>query len=207
MNLFVLSTSCALLYVTSFAALSGDWNSKTIGSDATGSATITDTNVTVQASGRDIGKLADEMHFIYSPAQGDIELVTRVSALEETNPWAKAGLMIRATLQEGSRNVYLCATAQHGLCWQCRWEDEGKTLQDRETADSTFPNTWIKLVRKGKQCAAFFSNDGKNWQPLGEPQELDLPETYLIGLAVTSHVEGVFTTARFDNLSLMPKKK
>src|SRR5207247_2152544 len=52
---------------------------------------------TVSASGVDIFTAPDTFRFLHRTISGDVTLVTRVAGLQNTDPWAKAGLMIRET--------------------------------------------------------------------------------------------------------------
>jgi len=47
------------------------------------------------------------------------------------------------------------------------------------------PNAWIRLRRTGNTFRAYTSTDGENWTQRGET-EFDLPETILVGIAVTT---------------------
>src|SRR3954471_19709494 len=60
---------------------------------------------TVTGSGADIWGTADEFHYVYFSINGDMELVARVTGVDFTDGWAKAGLMARENLNANSRNV------------------------------------------------------------------------------------------------------
>src|SRR5207244_13432816 len=57
--------------------------------------------------GGDIWGKADGMQFASQPLAGDGSIVARVSGLHNTNPWARAGVMVRATLAGNSRQTVL----------------------------------------------------------------------------------------------------
>ena len=48
-------------------------------------------------SGEDIQGTADEFRYVYQTATGNCEIKARVTGVGNTNPWAKAGVMIRET--------------------------------------------------------------------------------------------------------------
>jgi regulation of enolase protein 1 (concanavalin A-like superfamily) len=64
---------------------------------------------------------------------------------------------------------------------------------------TSFP-IWLKLTRSGTVVTAWASSDGANWTNLTQAS-LDISSDALIGIAVTSHVRGVLTTATFDSIS------
>src|SRR5947207_15387252 len=117
----------ALLVTAAFAIFSqiisaSDWQKTDIGAvSAPGSATTDDrSGFVVRGSGDDIWNTADEFHFVYVPAQGDLEIMGRVLSLQNTDPWAKAGLMVRESFAANSRNamVILTPANQSGLQWR-----------------------------------------------------------------------------------------
>ncbi|MBE7503964.1 MAG: tandem-95 repeat protein [Verrucomicrobiales bacterium] len=61
----------------------------------------------VQAAGEDIGLSADQGYFLYQTLSGDGEIIARVTSLEPTHPNAKAGVMIRDTLNASAPMVFI----------------------------------------------------------------------------------------------------
>ena len=57
--------------------------------------------------GTDIYGTADQGRFVYKQLTGDGSIIARVDSVANTNPWAKAGVMIRATLDAGSAYAFL----------------------------------------------------------------------------------------------------
>src|SRR4051812_3763873 len=79
------------------------WQNTDIGAvGILGSATADQDVFTIKGSGSDIWTNGDQFHLVYQPWSGNGELVARVSGLEDTNPWAKAGLMFRQYLDPGA---------------------------------------------------------------------------------------------------------
>jgi hypothetical protein len=61
----------------------------------------------------------------------------------------------------------------------------------------------VRLVRSGNELTGFISSDGVNWTPVPSgPIVLDLDTDVYVGLPVTSHNDGVLTTAQFDALTI-----
>src|SRR5882672_1872766 len=75
------------------------WQSQDIGSVGfAGSTTALGSGFQVSASGDDIWNSADAFRFVYRPLSGDGEITAEVDSLNPTDAWAKAGVMIRETL-------------------------------------------------------------------------------------------------------------
>ena len=54
--------------------------------------------------------------------------VTQVAGLANNDPWAKAGLMVRETLQFDSANVLMSVSAQNGTLFSSRSATSAGTL-------------------------------------------------------------------------------
>ena len=61
---------------------------------------------------------------------------------------------------------------------------------------AAFPNSWLRVTRRGNQFSAFASTDGKSWKRYGE-QVLPLANTVKVGPALTSHNPSVAAQAAF----------
>jgi hypothetical protein len=73
-----------------------NWTNLDIGNVVlTGSASYSGDVLTVQGAGADIGGTVDAFHFVYQTLSGDGELVTKLDSIQNTNPSAKAGVMMR----------------------------------------------------------------------------------------------------------------
>jgi serine/threonine protein kinase/regulation of enolase protein 1 (concanavalin A-like superfamily) len=190
--------------ITPIGGTAGTWRFLDIGGpsirgsfsidDAAGTATLT-------AAGRDIWDQADSFHFACQKVTGDFELIVQITGLEETDAWAKAGIMIREGLSADARNVFVAATASMGHLQQLRSERAGLSSSVKVGAQPKL--TWLKLVRAGNSISGFSSPDGKSWQSI-TTDTLNLPEAAYVGLAATSHSESVATTATFQNIRVLP---
>jgi PA14 domain len=178
----------------------GAWLSQDLGRvGLEGSAAASGDTWTVQGSGPDIWANADAFQFVYQPWRGDGQIVARVLSQENTDPWAKAGLMIRASLRPDAPHVLLAATPDHGLALLRRESPVQST--EAQPADSPSAQPWLKLVRLGAAVSAFTSSDGVKWSWI-DTQSLDADEAVYIGLAVCSHDNSKLGTATFDQVTL-----
>ena len=77
---------------------------------------------TVRGSGEDIWGTADEFHYVYFQVTGDVEIIARVTGIDFTDGWAKAGLMARASLDANSPNFMAFFTPAYysGVQWRFR---------------------------------------------------------------------------------------
>ncbi|HEX5398524.1 MAG TPA: hypothetical protein VFY06_05685, partial [Verrucomicrobiae bacterium] len=103
-NAFGESPDSARVSVTPLPTdLPAPWLDQDIGSPGpAGSASFNNTLFTVTGSGADIWGNADAFHYAYLPVTNDCTIIARVTSVENTDPWAKAGVMIRQSLSAGS---------------------------------------------------------------------------------------------------------
>ncbi len=154
---------------------------------------------TMTALGTDIWDDADEFHFAYKELSGAGAIMAKVESLENTDPWAKAGVMIRDTLEPDSANVAVFITPENGVRFQFRNKAGNDT--DRNFAEGVTAPQWVKMERSaGGFVKAFYSADGSTWTLLGMGA-ISMKMPVYIGLAVTSHDIDTVCEAKFSNVS------
>lgn len=178
------------------------WQNGDIGSVAAAGSTCYDNGTfTVNGSGRDIWDNADEFQYAYQPFNGDGYIIARVVSQQNTNGWAKAGVMIRENTTAGSRHAFALASPSNGLRLQRRASTDGGSGQESGGTYDTSAPIWLKLVREGNTFTAFRSDDGINWT-LFRTRDVTMGADVTIGLAVTSHNDGTLSEVIFDNVEI-----
>jgi regulation of enolase protein 1 (concanavalin A-like superfamily) len=186
----------------SLTAVPSPWQTGDIGAvSATGGVIQTNGVFTVTGSGADIWDNADEFRYIYQTASGDCEMVARVTAVGNTNAWAKAGVMIRESLNANSSHAMVVVTPGNGVSFQRR-ASTGSSSFDTNHSGLSAPY-WVRIVRSGNTFTAYRSSDGTNWTTIAS-QTITMSTTVYIGLAVTSHADGTLCTATLDNVTATP---
>lgn len=187
---------------TTFSGIPKPWTSQDIGAvGAAGSSSYSIGNWTVNGSGADIWGTADEFRFVHQTASGDCEMIARVTGVQNTDPWAKAGVMIRETLTAGSTHAFMCLTPGNGLAFQRRATTNGASTHTSGGAASA--PRWVRVTRVGSTFTGYQSADGITWTTVGS-QAITMGTTVYIGLAVTSHLDGTINSSTFDNASAAP---
>jgi len=162
---------------------------------------------TMTGSGTDIWDVTgvgegfhDEFHFAYKTLSGPGSIVARVESIDNTNSWAKAGVMIRSTLDGGSVHAMMVVSATSGVSFQRRPETGGASAADT-TAGITAPY-WVKIERTlAGNIIAYSSDNGSTWQILGAAEPIQMGTNVYIGLAVTSHDAAQTCLAVFSNVT------
>ena len=145
----------------------------------------------------------DTLYFVYRPWQGDGEFIARVASVEPRQAkekLARAGLMLRASLEADSPSVSMSLTGGAGSVFR-RKSRKGERVINDPRPDLN-PPYWVKLVREGGAIAGFQSTDGHQWKLVGS-SETDLPEKILLGLGVTGSRKAK-CLATLDHITLRP---
>jgi regulation of enolase protein 1 (concanavalin A-like superfamily) len=182
------------------AVLTIGWYSADIGSvAAAGSSRLVNGTWTIMGSGADIWENADEFHFVWQPVNGDVRITARVDSLTGTNPWSKAGVMIRDSSAANARNAFTFVTPDQGVGFQRRVTAGERTAY---TAGSNrHAPYWVRLERIGNKLIGSSSLDGQNWKEFLS-DTISFTDTVDVGLAVTSHNDGELATATFSQVEL-----
>ncbi|WP_091091907.1 DUF1349 domain-containing protein [Nonomuraea wenchangensis] len=169
--------------------------------------------------GPDGTAVKDKYYFVHQPLKGNGAITARVSDLtgqmrlpdavpgvrnvaEGVVPWAKAGLLVRQSLKQGTPYAAVMLTGEHGVRMQHNY------VHDIPGGPHNGPQ-WLRLTRSGDTVSGYESDDGRTWTEIGTVELAGLPETVEIGLFATS--PGVLwsmakafaqATATFDQITL-----
>jgi hypothetical protein len=159
---------------------------------------------TMTGSGADIWLVnnveADEFHYAYKTLSGTGSIQARVLSMDNTHNWAKAGVMIRETLDPDSAHAMMIVSPASGVSFQRR-PGTGATSVSDTTGGITSPY-WVKIERDlAGYFTAYSSADGSSWQMLGISEPIQMGTNVNIGLAVTSHDAALTCQAVFSNVT------
>ncbi|GAA3112366.1 hypothetical protein GCM10017600_83780 [Streptosporangium carneum] len=161
----------------------------------------------------------DKYYFVHQPLKGNGSITARVSDMtgqirlpdavpgvrnvaEGVVPWAKAGLLVRQSLKQGTPYAAVMLTGYHGVRMQHNY------IHDVAGGPHDGPQ-WLRLTRSGDTVSGHESDDGRTWTEVGTVRLTGLPETVEIGLFATSpgalwDMARAFSqvTATFDQINL-----
>jgi regulation of enolase protein 1 (concanavalin A-like superfamily) len=191
---------------TAVAALGlpANWQSAGIGETPAGSAAFINNQFIIAGGGTDIWNTADGFHFVYQKIAGNGSITALLISHEDSAVFAKAGIMIRESLNSNARNIALflelsCdVTCRSAAYMSHRISISDSTRVIANSADAPAPY-WLRLSRNGNVVDGSISADGIVWQPVGS-DTVSLADTLYYGMAVTSHSDSSMNLARFDNV-------
>jgi hypothetical protein len=166
----------------------------------------TDT-ITISGSGEDIFNAEDQCYFVGRNIAGDIQITAKVNELPRAdNGEAKAGIMIRESLDPGARNVMFWVSPTNGARFQYRRDPGGGTLRGFEIKPTELKAPlWIQVTRRGAFVVASTSKDGVTFTDLGTMRfNPPMSGSVMAGLAITSRDRRALAQARFQGLRIGP---
>ena len=101
--------------------------------------------------------------------------------------------MFRETLTAGATNAFIAVTPGSGIVFQDRASTGAASATTTYGPKVTLPY-WLRLVRAGNTFTAYSSPDGNTWTSRGQITITMATQAY-VGLAVSSHDNGVLSTA------------
>ncbi|MFD8382584.1 ABC transporter permease subunit [Streptomyces sp. NPDC059679] len=162
----------------------------------------------------DAPRTVDHFSFVHRELTGDGSVTARVARQKDSAPWAKSGVVMKASTASGSSYVALMVTPDHGV----RMLADAKT-EVTGSGDTNAP-VWLRLTRSGRNVTGYESADGRTWRKVGTLTVRALPTRAQAGLFVASparkherhvgpgNVTGSFEpttgTAVFDHVALAP---
>jgi regulation of enolase protein 1 (concanavalin A-like superfamily) len=156
-----------------------------VGSPAVkGSASFSNGTYTISAGGADIWDIADQFNYLYQQVTGDVDVKARVASLTNTDGWAKAGVMVRASTSANAPHASMFITPGQGYAFQRR-ASAGSVSDNTSGGSGTAPG-WVRVKRAGSLFTAYKSTDGQNWTVVGS-DSLTMGTTVFVGIAVASH--------------------
>jgi hypothetical protein len=140
----------------------------------------------------------DRFYFVHQSLTGDGSITVRLTSMSGIItypppnhdeivsglvPWAKAGVMIKESTEQGSAYAAVMLTGSHGVRMQYNFTEDIAGQPGGISADSP---RWLRLTRAGDTLTGYESMDGKQWAEIGTAHLVGLPATVEIGLFVTS---------------------
>jgi hypothetical protein len=166
----------------------------------------------VQASGSDIWDTTDHFNFLYKPLLGDGEISARVASVSRADFYTKAGVMIRETLAANAKKAFMLEFpppdhSQPAFNWRTVTGGASSEIADHAALAAPI---WLRLVRSGNSFSAYWAADANNgqshgpWIQLGAAQTILMNPNVYVGLALTSHNNGITSTAIFEHVQVLP---
>ena len=154
---------------------------------------------TITGSG-DVYGPADDVHYVYQSASGDLTATIRVTAQTNVAPYAKAGVLLRASADPSAPAYYVEKNAGDpsvSVGWR---STQGGSLSYPLDPPASYP-IWLRATRVGDIVTAYTSPDGVTWtQVAGSAITIAMPPTVLWGVAVANWEAATPEVATVDTI-------
>jgi len=146
---------------------------------------------TMTARSENISGQSDHFHYVYKQLSGPGSIVVKVESVTNTSDSAKAGVMIRETLDPDSKHAFTFSRPDGGVRFRRRTETAGDSTNSVDS-NLSVPH-WVKLERDAAGLfTASHSTDGINFVPindtsLGSSDTVQMDAVVYIGLALSSN--------------------
>ncbi|HKP97338.1 MAG TPA: PA14 domain-containing protein [Fibrobacteria bacterium] len=189
-------------YIGTSSGIAAPWLNQDVGTvGLAGCASFTNGIYSLTGSGADIWGTADGFHFLRRPVSGNFEITAKVLSVQNTNAWAKGGLMIREDLSASSRYVAVVMTATHGI--ELQWRSATGGASEPLIAAGYAAPYWLRLNRTDNVFTAYRSPDNNGWFLVGSVT-IPLASSTQAGLVVTAHDNAQLNTAAFSDVATVP---
>lgn len=182
------------------------WKYADIGSmPSTVSAKYFNGSYTVKGAGSDIYGTSDKFNYLFRELTGNFEMTVRIINQQNTNPLAKAGIMIRESIAANSRNVFAFISPGTGGNENCYYQERtsigGATARSGAYASSSAYPYWLKLVKSGNTYISYRSTNGTAWTVMYANRTVVMGNNVMVGLAVNSMNNSIASETVFDNIA------
>ena len=179
-------------------ALPAPWTTNAIGSIAAAtSATYSNGLFKVVGAGTNVSGTSDNFWYVNQPFTNDATLLAHVVGQTATNSSALVGVMMRESLDAGSRSVFIGLTPASQAQWVRR--SSANANSSATTASGQSAPYWLALTRGTNTFTGYLSSDGVTWVQLASVT-LGENTNYYLGLAVCSGTGSDLNTSAFDNV-------
>lgn len=172
------------------------------GSAPPGSVAASDKGIIVlSAGGEDIWGQRDQCGFLHRRIDSDCVLSVVIRSKDDTDPWDKAGLMLRASTKADAAQASVLAL--HSGAVQFAWRPQPNQDARACLAElGSLPLT-LRLERRGNTFTGSASRDGIAWTTIGCAEIPAIPAAAEGGLANSSHNRAVTNRAVFADLGIV----
>src|SRR6185437_14078125 len=147
--------------------------------------------------------VSDSFYFVHQSLSGNGSLIARVTSLTGlhapagimqagtgtsgmtpgTQPWSKAGIIIKQNDTAGSAYAAMMVTGSNGVRMQYNYTHDVAGAPGAVSASSPL---WLRLVRSGDTITGVYSTDGTRWTAVDTVKLPGLPQTVQVGLFAAS---------------------
>ena len=176
------------------------WKVRDIGRPLKGGQKVNENNWSFYGGGNDIWNTNDQFRYAYQKLNTDFSFSIKIDSLYNVHQYAKAGLMIRKSLNSNSAhgliNMFPSGNTEFGYR-----TNNGETMKAKSGPQIDLTDARLKMKKSGK-IIEFFVLSSNDWQKLGELNVSKWGKSFYVGIATLSHDNSQLTKAQYSEIDL-----
>ncbi len=182
------------------------WQSQTIGVvDLIGSANFNTSTgkFVLKGGGTGAEGNADALLVVDTITSGAVELVAKVSDMQNTNTNAFAGIMLRESRNPDAKMIMIAVSPRDGLIMRRRYNNGNNSGGGFAALQKVSLNTtpvWLKLASKDGNVSGYYSYDGADWQQFDVSMPVNFNSNIHAALIVSSRNQSALFESSFDSV-------
>ena len=176
------------------------WKVRDIGRPLKGGQKVNENNWSFYGGGNDIWNTNDQFRYAYQKINTDFSFSIKIDSLYNVHQYAKAGLMIRKSLNSNSAhgliNMFPSGNTEFGYR-----TNNGETMEAKSGPQIDLTDARLKMKKSGK-IIEFFVLSNNDWQKLGELNVSKWGKSFYVGIATLSHDNSQLTKAQYSEIVL-----
>ncbi len=158
-------------------------------------------SLSMAGGGDDIWTREDSFLFLSHPVAADFDLTVTANSMQESDQWAKAGLMVRRGTDAHAGHVFVNTFPSGHVALSTRTA-AGEVMTEKNDGEAgTFPIR-LRLVGHGGSVTASYARGTGPWTELGTRPLPTGSEPLSAGMAVCAHDSSVLNTVQFADFEL-----
>ncbi len=176
------------------------WKVIDIGRPLKGGQKIDNNIWSFYGGGNDIWNSDDQFRFAYKKIKKDFTFTIKVDSLHNTHQYAKAGIMIRKSLNKNSAhgliNIFPSGNTEFGYRTK-----NGETMKAISGQQIDLKDAELK-IQKINNKIEFFVKNSNEWNFIGELDVSKWGKSFYVGIATLSHDNSRLTKAQYSKIKL-----
>ena len=177
------------------------WKVRDIGRSLKGGQKIDGNIWSFYGGGNDIWNSDDQFRFAYQKVSKNFTFTIKVDSLYNTHQYAKAGIMVRKSLNPNSAhgliNIFPSGNTEFGYR-----NKNGDSMRATSGPAVDLRNAMLKIQKSGKSVEFFILNNN-DWEKLGELNISRWGKSFYVGIATLSHDNSQLTKAQYSKINLI----
>lgn len=201
-------SSSAFTYLGTVQSMRNGWQTSNVGVvDLQGYTQFSNTTnrFVVAGGGTGTNGKTDAFRTVDTISSGPVEIIAKVTAIQNSNTNAFAGIMLRESRKQDAKMIMLAVSPTDGLIIRRRYNggsDAGGGYGPLQLKTKNSAPIWLRMVSKDENVSCYYSNNRTNWTQFDVSMPVNFNSSVHASLAVSSRNQSQLFEANFDSVSV-----